>query len=140
MKRLLTPFLVVVLALSACGGGDDATQDGDDGVEPGDGTTVVMENIGFEPAELTVEVGETVTWVNNDAGLIHTVTAEDGTFDSGQITENEEFSYTFEEPGTHPYRCDVHPNRMTGTITVTEDGASEAETSTKTTETGGLGY
>lgn len=120
MKRLLTPFLVLALMMSACGGDDEATDDGGNGVEPGDGTTIVMESIAFQPADLTVEVGETVTWVHNDPGLIHTVTADDGTFDSGQITENEEFSHTFDTPGTYPYRCDVHPNQMTGTITVTE--------------------
>lgn len=72
----------------------------------------------FGPAEAEVTVGSTVTWTNFD-GATHTATADDGTFDSGDIEAGEEFSFTFEEPGTFSYFCEIHPD-MIGTITVTE--------------------
>jgi plastocyanin len=76
----------------------------------------------FMPMEVTVPVGTTVTWINNDEAE-HTVTAGDGLFDSGNImTANvapgASFSFMFTEPGTYEYSCTIHP-RMTGTIVVT---------------------
>ena len=57
---------------------------------------------------LTVEVGTTVTWTNDDA-ILHTVTATDGAFDSGFFGEGERWSYTFDEPGEYEYYCVPHP-------------------------------
>jgi len=57
---------------------------------------------------LTVKVGTTVTWTNEDA-MMHTVTAVDGSFDSGFFNEGETWSYTFEEPGEFEYFCSPHP-------------------------------
>ncbi len=76
----------------------------------------------FDPQELTVQVGDTVTWTNND-DVPHTVTA--GTvdmptpeeFDSGQLQPGDTFSYTFDEAGTFDYFCTLHPD-MTATIIV----------------------
>jgi nitrite reductase (NO-forming) len=59
--------------------------------------------------DLMIPVGTTVTWTNNDPGMIHTVTAVDGTFDSGNIAEGGTFSYTFDTPGTFEYFCTPHP-------------------------------
>ena len=58
---------------------------------------------------LEVEVGTTVTWTNQDSGIMHSVTAADGTFDSGLLAEGEDFSYTFTEPGEYEYLCTPHP-------------------------------
>jgi plastocyanin len=59
--------------------------------------------------ELTIKVGTTVTWTNNDPGMIHTVTSVDGLFDSGFLNEGDTWSYTFEEPGDFEYLCTPHP-------------------------------
>lgn len=72
----------------------------------------------FAPSTITVTVGTEVTWVNNDV-IFHTVTADDGSFNSGMLRPNASFSHTFEEVGTFPYFCAVHPS-MRGTIVVTE--------------------
>ena len=56
-----------------------------------------------------VAVGTTVTWTNDDPGMLHTVTAVDGSFDSGMISEGGTFSYTFETPGDFEYFCTPHP-------------------------------
>jgi nitrite reductase (NO-forming) len=57
---------------------------------------------------LTVPVGTTVTWTNDDT-MMHTVTAVDGSFDSGFFDGGETWSYTFEEPGEYEYFCLPHP-------------------------------
>ncbi|WP_171161920.1 cupredoxin family copper-binding protein [Streptomyces sp. I05A-00742] len=71
----------------------------------------------FVPPELTIGAGETVTWTNNDS-TPHTVTADDGTFDSGPLNQGQTFSRTFNQRGQFTYHCSFHPS-MTGTITVT---------------------
>ena len=58
---------------------------------------------------LTVDVGTTVTWTNNDPGQMHTVTDVNGTFDSGFLETGGSWSYTFEEPGEFEYFCQPHP-------------------------------
>ncbi|MEX0868757.1 MAG: plastocyanin/azurin family copper-binding protein [Nitriliruptoraceae bacterium] len=58
---------------------------------------------------LEVPVGTTVTWTNEDPGIMHTVTAADGSFDSGLLAEGATFSYTFTETGEYEYLCTPHP-------------------------------
>lgn len=58
---------------------------------------------------LTVPVGTTVTWTNDDPGMMHTVTSADGIFDSGFLNEGDTWSYTFDEPGEYEYFCSPHP-------------------------------
>jgi len=70
----------------------------------------------FEPERLQVLVGETVTWRNLDA-VTHTVTADDGTFDSGDLAPDGAFSVTFDQPGRTTYHCAIH-RFMTGEIDV----------------------
>ena len=70
----------------------------------------------FDPAELVVGVGTTVTWSNDDSTR-HTITASSGTFDSGDLKSGQDFSYTFDESGTFEYGCTIHPF-MKGTVTV----------------------
>jgi plastocyanin len=72
----------------------------------------------FEPAALTVPVGATVTWTN-DGSRPHTVTADDGSFDSGRLDPGEQFRQTFDQPGTFSYHCGFHPE-MQGSIAVAE--------------------
>ncbi len=79
-------------------------------------TDVVIEGLAFNPPEISVPVGSTVTWSNQNS-VIHTVTALDGTFDSGDLPAGGTFSYTFEERGTFEYYCTIHPN-MEGTVVV----------------------
>ncbi len=71
----------------------------------------------FEPAEIEVAVGTTVTWTNS-SGQPHTATARDDTFDTGVLTNGKSGSYTFEEAGTYPYVCTLHENTMQGVVTV----------------------
>ncbi len=58
---------------------------------------------------LRIKVGETVTWTNTDPGMLHTVTAVDGSFDSGFLNTGDTWSYTFDTPGEYEYFCAPHP-------------------------------
>jgi plastocyanin len=70
----------------------------------------------FEPISITIKAGATVRWTNYDTQF-HTVTSDDGLWDSGQISPGSSHSYTFSKPGTYKYHCSDHP-RMTGTVIV----------------------
>lgn len=79
-------------------------------------TRVNIANMRFSPAKITVEAGETVTWTQSTS-MPHTVTANDGSFDSPTLGQNREFSVTFDEPGSYSYFCKLHPS-MTGEVEV----------------------
>lgn len=79
---------------------------------------VTIERFVYRPNPLEIAVGTTVTWTNND-GASHTVTADNGAFDSGQMTRGDSFSVTFTEPGSYAYVCNYHAN-MTAKVIVTE--------------------
>jgi len=78
--------------------------------------TVSIKNMAFSPASVNVTTGTTVTWVNNDA-IAHTVTADNGSFDSGNIAPGNSFTHTFSSAGTVSYHCSIHP-MMTGSVAV----------------------
>ena len=96
------------------GGGADDDGGGSGG---GGGAQVSMEGIAFNPSEVSVGVGDTVTWTNNES-VAHDVTAD--SFSSGEpggMMSGDTFEHTFEEAGTFDYVCTVHPG-MEGTVTV----------------------
>jgi plastocyanin len=80
------------------------------------GSTVLIVYRAYQPSQLTVLVGQTVTWRNSGLGP-HTVTADAGQFDSGTLQAGTTFSYTFSAPGSYAYSCTVHPT-MHGSVTV----------------------
>jgi hypothetical protein len=71
--------------------------------------------------------GSTVTWMNSGAAP-HTVTADDGAFDSDRLAPGASFSQPFDTAGTFTYHCEIHP-QMTGTIVVSEAGSGPAAAS-----------
>ena len=82
------------------------------------GTSVRMAGSRFEPSNLTIAVGDTVRWFNDDA-LPHTVSATDGSWDSGNLAPGQAFERRFDTAGSYPYLCRYHPG-MVGTIEVAE--------------------
>jgi len=77
------------------------------------GTSVRMAGTRFEPTTLTIRVGDTIRWFNDDA-LPHTVSATDGSWDSGNLPPGAAFERTFDAAGSYPYLCRYHPG-MAGT-------------------------
>ena len=76
---------------------------------------VHIDNFVFEPAELTVKVGTTVTWTNRD-DIPHLIVSA-GKFRSKTPDTDDKFSYTFTAAGDYKYFCSLHPH-MTGMIKV----------------------
>jgi amicyanin len=89
-----------------------------DAPAPQGGTAVAISDFKFNPATLTVPVGTTVTWTNNDEEP-HTIAAKDGSFHSPGMDTHATYSYTFSTPGSYDYICSIHPF-MTGTVVVTK--------------------
>jgi len=77
---------------------------------------VAIANFAFDPSTVTIQVGNVVTWTNQDS-VAHTATASDGSFDTGQLANGAFETVTFNTAGTFPYICSIHP-QMTGTIVV----------------------
>ena len=135
-RRGSLALALLALALAACGGnGDGNREDTAAGKTETSGSPaaneVVIRLIAFRPESLSVGAGTKVTWKQTDAAT-HTVTsgtvtqgagdvttAPDGRFDSGNLARNGTFEFTFEEAGTYPYFCSVHPATMRGEVQVT---------------------
>ena len=140
--RTIAPFLSGLFILAACGGGSSGNGPGGGDAGGGDasgdgaggGATVMVGPNGsltFQPATLTVKVGETVTWVW--AGSGHSVVSGTGCMaDSKFCSPNDTscaststsasgamYTHKFTQAGTFPYFCLPHCSAgMTGTITV----------------------
>jgi amicyanin len=136
----LLALLAGALTASACGGGTKAkatpaatakattqatqaaatpkatAQTTQAAVTPGaQGASVEIKNFAFEPKTVTIKVGQTVTWTNQDS-VTHTVTG-DGGIDSGDLSKGKSYSKTFDTEGTFDYHCSPHP-QMTGQVIV----------------------
>ena len=77
---------------------------------------VVIQGIAYHPGRVQVSVGQELVWAFDDNGLTHSVTADDGSFDSGRLASGE-FRRAFATSGEIPYHCEVHA-RMKGTVVV----------------------
>ncbi|HEX2162478.1 MAG TPA: Calx-beta domain-containing protein [Thermoanaerobaculia bacterium] len=111
-------LLAAALALVAAGAAGAATHN------------VVSRDFVFEPADLTIQVGDTVTWTNTNTSNSHNVVANDGSFTSGPARNGSwTFSHTFDSPGDFRYFCQPHGSAagfgMAGVVRVTGGGASD---------------
>lgn len=106
MKRrdVLAASVAAGVALTGCQGGSDSDGSSD--------PVVAVTETGYEPRKLSVDVGTTVTWVNENSTAFqeHTVTSRafleasaDWTFDEELPEEGAEVSYTFDAAGLYTY-------------------------------------
>lgn len=109
MKRLLT-LIPAVLALAAAPSALAATKN------------VALARSGFVPASVTIDVGDTITWTNNDT-VNRSVVFDSGLFSSGILTPGQSFSHTFSQNGTLRYR-DGTRTRIRGTVVVRPPAAT----------------
>src|ERR1700730_12418575 len=107
MKKIIFSVLGLALVLSliviSC-----SKNSGYNSPSAASGNTVSIVNMSFAPATITVVAGTTITWTNND-NMGHTVTADDNSFDSGNIVVGGKFSKQFSTAGTYSYHCTIHP-------------------------------
>jgi plastocyanin len=104
--------VAMTIALTACVSGAQASP------EPAppdadEGPIVVLEAQNFDPTDVAVEAGTTVTW-KWAGGVAHDVAGHDF---ASEIQTDGTFRYTFDQVGTYSYRCNLHPG-MKGTVTV----------------------
>jgi plastocyanin len=88
----------------------------DENMPKDDSPTIYMKGSVFSNTNLVIKAGTTVNWQNDDS-MIHTVTADDGSFDSGQLAPGGVYSRTFNTTGTFAYTCTLHPG-MVGVVVV----------------------
>lgn len=81
-----------------------------------DEVTVEIRDFVYFPEDLTVDAGATVTWMNDESAP-HDATADDESWRTDVLNEDESGSITFDETGTFAYYCSIHPF-MEGTVTV----------------------
>jgi plastocyanin len=77
---------------------------------------ISIKNMAFSVSTLQIAAGTVVKWTNND-NIAHTVTANDGSFDSGNIAPSGSFTKVFNTAGAFAYHCSIHP-MMTGSVVV----------------------
>jgi plastocyanin len=77
---------------------------------------VTIKDFAFSPSAITVSIGTTVVWTNEDS-VSHTIVSETMVFQSGTMPTGDTFSYTFNDKGSFDYHCGIHPS-MKGTVTV----------------------
>lgn len=129
--RLVVSLIALVSAV-ACGGGySSPTQPSptpspapSPGVPPAGPSSSITIPMGasvlgrgaFNPADLNVAAGTTVTWMNTDA-VAHTSTSDAPAWNSGIVAPGGQFSFAFPTAGTFSYHCAIHPG-MVGTVVV----------------------
>jgi plastocyanin len=135
MTKLLALMLAcLALGLVACGGDDDdgggggggggaGTQEESTGGGGGGGAQVSMQNIQFDPKDITVKAGETITFTNDESipHDVHKQSGPGGDFSSGAdggMQQGDTFKLKLDRPGKYDYVCHVHAPGMAGTITV----------------------
>ena len=111
--RHLVLIMSAGLLLAACAGGQAQPTPG--GPTDGEAQTVSIFDFGYDPATLSVSMGQPVEWTN-DGDVPHTVTFDDGQ-DSGTLNVGGTFEHTFDAAGEFAYTCTIHP-AMTGVVNV----------------------
>ena|SRR5665647_997254 len=75
---------------------------------------VTIKGFAFQPTTTTISIGDTIRWTNMDS-VNHDIKGD--TFDSGMMSPNTTFEFTFTQAGTYNYICSIHPS-MQGLIVV----------------------
>ena len=107
IKRVLF-FILILVILAGCS--NPTTE-----VKGAKGDTITINHFVFEPKELTVVEGTTVTWLHND-NVAHTIVSP-SLFESSVLNKGDKFTFTFTKKGEYEYYCSIHPS-MRGKIIV----------------------
>jgi len=120
LTRLFVALSAAALFVAAAGAG---TASADSPAPAASPLMVFIRNSLYYPNSVTVKVGSTVTWRNDDTQFSHTVTSTTNVFDSKNMDRGVVYSYTFKKPGKYPYTCTYHPY-MQGMVIVTDENGN----------------
>lgn len=119
---MLAAVVLSVSAFTACGDDDETVEGAQPSTTLAPATTQAAKPIivkDFTFLNLDVKAG-TKLLVQNEGPAAHTLTADNGTFDTGQIASGANVQFTVPSaPGTYKVKCTIHPTRMTGELKVT---------------------
>lgn len=121
--KIILPGLLVVLYSSFLGvscskensANSNGTSNNTDTTVTSNSANILISGMKFGTTTLRVKTGTTVTWTNNDQ-MTHTVTADDGSFTSGDLNYRDTYSYTFNTVGTYNYHCKYHSNMIASVV------------------------
>ena len=110
--RHLVVLLITVLAIAGCGSSEDPPAPSTGPKEEAQGSpatadVVQIRDFKYVPENVTVDVGTKLSWRNEDTAP-HTATADDGSFDTGNLRKGETGDVTLREKGTFAYFCEFH--------------------------------
>ncbi len=111
MKKILpAALLMLTILLTACASpAATSSGRGTPGIPvTGNEAKVSISGFAFNPATITIKVGQTVTWTNQDTAA-HNIVADDNSWSSPSIAQGASYSHTFTTTGTFPYHCSIHP-------------------------------
>lgn len=97
---------------------------------------VDVDDYGYAPAQVRIDQGDRVRWTNQGS-QVHTVTSDDaaeGDFDSGRLGSGDEYTHTFNDPGTYSYHCEIHSS-MNAVVQVGEPPTTTSSSTTTSTTT-----
>lgn len=103
MKYLMQPIMAIILLLATLPAFAKTV-------------TVNIQSFKFNPTPITIDMGDSVTWINKDTAP-HTSTADNGEWSSGNLTLNGSFTRMFKTAGTFNYHCNIHTS-MLGSVIV----------------------
>ncbi|UCE65090.1 MAG: T9SS type A sorting domain-containing protein [Candidatus Zixiibacteriota bacterium] len=89
---------------------------------------VEIEDFSFVPGRLIINVGDMIEWRNRD-NVAHSATSDDGIWDSGLLSRDETFTYTFTLEGVYPYHCTPHPFMVDTIVVGTPTGIDDQPSS-----------
>ena len=137
MKRLLLLVVLSVIALLMFVPPAVAQDAGVESVPIQNATSVNIGDNFFDPPDAAIEPGSTITWTNN-GDEPHTVTADDGSFDSGVLNPGDSYTVAFDGQGTLTYHCAIH-SEMRGSVTIGGgSGTAPAEQPSSEDMSGGM--
>ena len=118
--RLLRLSLGLGVVAATASGAAGCGGEGESSAPPAAGPNAVeVVDFAFEPGDLAIQAGSTVTWTNTGQE-IHNVKGEG--FFSEALVAGDAYEHRFARPGTYSYTCTLHPTQMRGVVTVTADG------------------
>jgi plastocyanin len=107
--------VIAAVALAGCGGGGSVKGNAPGGSTGTAGNAITIKGFAYTPVDLTVKVGQDITVTNEDAA-VHTITADDKSFDTGDLAKGKSMTFKVTKAGKYSYICTYH-QYMKGTIT-----------------------